>query len=151
MRGRKPKPAALRAITGRGGDLPSLSASRPPDAPGWLSDRAAGFWAPLVVALSVRRVLTPADGLALGMVAEALADWRAARDAIEAAGGETYEAATEAGAVMLRPHPAVAQRNDAWRRVMAGLAEFGLSPASRERVSPGDAGPVDPLAEEYFR
>lgn len=58
----------------------------------------------------------------------------AARDAIEAAGGETYEAQTESGAIMFRAHPAVAMRNDASRRVQAAKAEFGLTPASREKV-----------------
>ena len=115
----------------------------------FLSQRAARFWPGLADTLAARGVLTEADGLALAMLCEALADWQAARDAIDAAGGETYEARTESGAVMHRAHPAVAMRNDAWRRVQAAMAEFGLSPASREKVS-ANAPALDPVAAEYF-
>jgi P27 family predicted phage terminase small subunit len=99
--------------------------------------------------LGARGALTEADGLALAMLCEALGDWQAARDAIEAAGGETYEARTESGAIMFRAHPAVAMRNDAWRRVQAAMSEFGLTPASREKVA-ANPDPLDTIAAEYF-
>jgi P27 family predicted phage terminase small subunit len=149
MKGRKPTPASLRAITGRGKPAPALCATGQPSPPAFLSERGAQFWPGLADMLAVRGVLTEADGLALAMLCEALGDWQAARDAIEAAGGETYEAQTESGAIMFRAHPAVAMRNDAWRRLQAGMAEFGLTPASREKVA-ADLGTLDPLAGKYF-
>jgi phage terminase small subunit len=36
---------------------------------------------------------------------------------------------------MKRPHPAVAIRADAWRRVERMLGKFGLTPSDRTRVS----------------
>ena len=42
------------------------------------------------------------------------------------------------------------QRADAWRRYVAGLAHFGLSPSSRGKVQV--AAPVDPASKgsKYF-
>lgn len=149
MKGRKPTPASLRAMTGRGKPAPALCTTRQPDPPAFLSQRGAQFWPGLADMLAARGVLTEADGLALAMLCEALGDWMAARDTIEAASGETYAAQTESGAIMFRAHPAVAMRNDAWRRVQAALSEFGLTPASREKVA-ADMEALDPLAGKYF-
>jgi len=77
---------------------------------------------------------------------EARADWLSARDEITAAGGETY--VTEAG--LIKAHPAVAMRNDAARRLQSLLAEFGMTPSSRSKVSAKDEdGKADPAAK-YF-
>ena len=50
---------------------------------------------------------------------------------------------------MIRPHPAVAVRQDAWKRVVTLLRDFGMTPSARTRVSGGDAPTDDPL-EAFF-
>ena len=92
------------------------------------------------------QVLTDADPVALGLLCDALAEYIAARAEVERA-GRTYETVSESGGVMIRAHPAVAIQADAWRRAKLMLTEFGLTPASRAKVSVADAGPADPLEE----
>lgn len=92
------------------------------------------------------KVLTTADPIALGLLCDALAEYIAARAEVEKA-GRTYETESESGSVMIRAHPSVAIQADAWRRAKLMLTEFGLTPASRAKVSVTDAGPVDPVAE----
>jgi P27 family predicted phage terminase small subunit len=93
-------------------------------------------------------VLTVADRAALALVCTALAEHEAAA-AVVATKGATYEAVTEAGTILHRQRPEVAIASDAWRRAMRGLAEFGLTPASRGRVEATPQRPRDP-ASEWF-
>jgi P27 family predicted phage terminase small subunit len=79
------------------------------------------------------RVLTEADGEALALAADALADYVTARGVIQKK-GHTYETKTEAGAVMVRPRPEVSIASDAWKRARLMLLEFGLTPAARGKV-----------------
>jgi P27 family predicted phage terminase small subunit len=94
-------------------------------------------------------VLADGDLIALGLLCETLAEWIEARDTV-ARDGATYEATTEAGAVMYRAHPAVAQRSDAARRVQSLLSEFGLTPSARAKVRGLPDLPGDDPAAEYF-
>ena len=49
---------------------------------------------------------------------------------------------------MHRPYPQVAIASDAWRRSMTMLTQFGLTPASRSKVSAlGGDGEKDPFEE----
>jgi len=57
---------------------------------------------------------------------------------------------TGSGDEMHRPYPQVAMVQNAWKRVLDGLREFGLSPSSRSKVSELPGGAVDPL-EEFMR
>jgi P27 family predicted phage terminase small subunit len=97
------------------------------------------------------RVGTEADGLALELAASALAEYEAAARVI-LADGPTYEARTEAGAIMHRARPEQAIAADAWRRAMSMLLQFGLTPASRSKVEarpefePENASDAGPLA-----
>ena len=91
-------------------------------------------------------VATSADPVAVGLLCDALAEYVAARAEYER-DGLTYESTTEKGGTMLRAHPAVGVASDAWRRAKLMLTEFGLTPASRAKVSTKEPGPVDPLAE----
>ncbi|MFK8827308.1 phage terminase small subunit P27 family, partial [Citrobacter freundii] len=36
---------------------------------------------------------------------------------------------------MIKPHPAAMMKADAWKRLRAMLAEFGMTPSSRSKVS----------------
>ena len=153
MPGRKPKPPALRALTGGRKGKPS----EPPaarltdiDAPGYLSERALRFWPELASLTAQMGILSDGDRIALPLLCEALADWTAAKATI-AAEGATYSAVTESGATMHRAHPAVAQRADAARRVQSLLGEFGLTPSARAKVQGLPDLPDNDPAAEYFQ
>jgi len=89
------------------------------------------------------QVMTGADPVALGLLCDALADYMAARAVVEKEGA-SYETEGDAGK-MLRQRPEVYIAADAWRRAKLMLTEFGLTPASRAKVSAADVGPADPL------
>lgn len=59
----------------------------------------------------------------------------------------TYRSETQNGDVLIKAHPAAAMKADAWKRIRAMLAEFGMSPASRAKVNTAGPDNVDPLAE----
>lgn len=87
----------------------------------------------LVAALKGLGVMTRADGLALELTAQALAEYRTAVGTLLRE-GQSYQATTEAGAVMHRARPEQAIAADAWRRAMHGLEQFGLTPVARGKV-----------------
>ena len=152
MPGRKPKPPALRALTGgktrpQAGSSSARLSDRTP--PAFLSDHAAQHWPALADLLADMGVMADGDRLALALLCEALAEWIEAGQTI-AQHGATYEAVTEAGAVMHRAHPAVAQRADAARRVQSLLSEFGLTPSARAKVAGLPELPGDDPAQRYF-
>ncbi|MBC7285458.1 MAG: phage terminase small subunit P27 family [Hoeflea sp.] len=150
-KGRKPTPSHLKIVRGtnradRGARNEPKPGRERPSAPADMSDRGRDAWGYVIGILDCMGVLTEADAMAVELMCEARADWLSARDAITAAGGETYK--TEAG--LIKAHPAVAMRNDAARRLQSLLAEFGMTPSSRSKVNAQDSdGKADPAAE-YF-
>jgi P27 family predicted phage terminase small subunit len=111
-----------------------------------MSDRGREAWGYVVAVLDRMGVLTEADAMAVELMCEARADWLSARDAIIEAGGETYK--TDAG--LIKAHPAVAMRNDAARRLQSLLAEFGMTPSSRSKVSAKEGDDKADPAAKYF-
>ena len=151
MRGRKPKPTSLQISEGDpskhgANKLRERLAAEPkaarglPPCPKHLAERARRvwrFWAAELEAMSLDR--RPDAQMLEGACV-----------AYEAA-IKSYETIEQQGSVIARkaldpvtgklvvvdvkPHPAVAQRNAAWLLVRAFCSEFGLSPASRTRLS----------------
>ena len=113
--------------------------SKPPE---WLSSSGRAAWTDILPILLILNVLTVADPVAFAMLCDALAEYVDAR-AVVGKAGATYW--TEGKSVMLRARPEVAIAADAWRRAKVMLTEFGLTPASRARVSGQPAGEQDPL------
>jgi len=146
----RPKPTALKLIQGNPGKR-TLNKSEPkprkgiPPCPEWLSERAQSAWAAIAPELEAMGILTLADDTALQGLCEAYADWRSA-SAIVRENGETYTTSTMNGDTSIKPHPAVAMRSDADRRLRAWLTEFGLTPAARAKLSGGKGSdePKDP-------
>lgn len=152
--GRKKTPTQLKLI--RGTDRPDrTNAAEPkpetgwPDAPHYLSERAAEAWPKVCRVLDDMGVLTKADGIAVTLLCEAFADWLEARAIVECEGA-TYQTESGGGALIVRAHPAVAMRNDAWRRVQSAAANCGLDPASRSKVKAADKNEKDDPAAKYF-
>lgn len=154
MKGRRPKPTHLKLVTGNPGKRPvnrkepKVPRSRP-SAPVHLSDKARETWGFVTGLLDRMGVLTEADSVALEMLCEAYADYLAARVELKAFGSDYYATETAGGDKMHRVHPAVAQKNDADRRIRAWLAEFGMTPSARARVRTDGQTEEDPAAS-YF-
>lgn len=138
LRGPAPKPTRLKLLAGTyRPDRVAPGEPRPlaaiPPRPRGLSAEGRRHWDRLARQLRPLQVVTLADGAALELLAEALGEWERA-SALVAKEGAVYRATTKSGTVLLA-HPAAKQAADAWRRAQRMLAEFGLSPSSRTRVS----------------
>lgn len=150
--GRPRKPTALKVVHGTKRkdrqipNEPKPSGSLSVEPPEWLSDKAEPWWHRVRPILVGMQVATDADPIAVGMLCDALAEYVAARDDVLKEGA-TYDCTTEKGGTMIRAHPSVAIAADAWRRAKLMLTEFGLTPASRAKVSTAVPGPADPLEE----
>lgn len=113
--------------------------------PAWLSDRAKEAYRELSEVLVGMQVLTKADRMALEMLCAAYSEWREASDFVKE-NGMTYETTSDAG-TMYRAYPQVAIASDAYKRIRSMMTEFGLTPASRSKVSAQGEQKKDPLAD----
>ena len=134
MRGRKPKPTHLKAITGNPGKRP-LNTAEPlppleiPACPQELNARAKAEWNRLAELLGDLHLLTPLDRAALAAYCAAYARWAEAQEHVE-----TYGALVKSptGFPMQSPWLTIANRQG---ELMLGIAsEFGFTPASRARI-----------------
>lgn len=157
MAGRKPTPTHLKLVKGNPGRRPLPAKGKPaerdsPPAPAHLTASARRAWDSVSAMLARAGVLALVDAMAVELLCEAYADWRAARDELTAFGSNYYQTVNQAGGIMHRAHPALAVMRDADRRIKAWLAEFGMTPSARTRidVAPASDEPADP-AEKYFR
>ena len=130
--------------------VPDVALPLPPD---WLSEKARQYWGDVGAVLLNMKVVTAADGPALMLLTETLAEWAEARQAVIGVDGRpgvglVYEMETEGGQTMRRPNPEVAQASDAMKRALRMLTEFGLTPSSRSKVSAlGGDKDTDPLSD----
>lgn len=154
-KGRKRIPDHLKVVRGtdradrRNDEAPTPAQVRPP-MPATLTDTAQANWDRFCTVLEGMGVLTIADEFALEQLVEAYSDWRQAHEVI-AAEGTHYETEGASG-LMIRAHPAVAMRSDGARRFQSLMSEFGLTPASRSKVSvaQGEGERDDPAAKYGF-
>ena len=135
MRGRKPKPTRLKVIAGNPGKRP-LNRNEPkpmtttPDCPPELSPAAQQEWKRLVSELSALNMLTNLDRVALATYCEAYALWVEAISAIRKYGTMVK---SPSGYPMQSPYLAIANKQA--EMMMRIASEFGLTPASRSRIS----------------
>jgi len=143
MRGRRPKPTRLKVLTGNPGKRP-LNEDEPrpeaaiPECPPELSPLARKEWDRLVGELSSLRMLTNLDRAALAAYCGAYALWAEATEAIQKYGAMIK---SPQGFPIQSPYLAIANRQ---AEIMMRIAsEFGLTPASRGRISaPAPSGPT---------
>jgi len=115
-------------------------------APDWLSERAAEIFAQLCATLDGMGIASPDDQFALSLLASRIEEVELMTAAVED-GGRTYEQKDEDGNVrMRRAAPEVGLRNEAMRHAQSLLAEFGLTPAARSKVSAGKPSEQNPFA-----
>lgn len=139
LTGRPRKPTALKVLEGNPGKRalpkaePKLRVSLP-SPPRHLDALARAKWTSIGKQLLEMRVVTDADAGALEALCMAYSTWRRAEKVL-AKEGLTYASVSDVGATVIKKRPEVEIAADAWRRFVAGLDRFGLSPALRGKVS----------------
>jgi P27 family predicted phage terminase small subunit len=150
--GRPPKPAELKRLEGTARkcrENARAPAGAPLEAlpmPPGLTEREQAAWAELAAVVAPMRVVTPSDVPAFRQMVTTRAMCAEARDDIRNE-GQTYTVVTESGAVK-RKNPSVEVLATFTKLHDVQLAQFGLTPAARQRVSaikPDAKG--DPLDE----
>ena len=148
--GRKRKPTEVKAVIGtlradRTNKSEPVRTGKLPQKPRDLSPIASKAWDDVVDILTEMRVLDRADGTTVELLCQARADWMEARAAIER-DGAYYTGPTG----VMRAHPLLGARSDASKRMLTLLAELGMTPASRSKVSAAPTDEQDDPAAEYF-
>jgi P27 family predicted phage terminase small subunit len=110
--------------------IPDVALGLPPD---WLTPTAKEYWQEIGGILLQMKLISYADTAAMSLLCDVLAQWVSVRVTI-AKRGRVYELLTPGGKVF-RARPEVAMEADLWRRAKTMLTEFGLTPASRSKVS----------------
>lgn len=147
--GRPRKPTALHVLEGtdrpdrtnRNEPTPTLTDDKPPV---WLKGRGRKGWRWIAPVVADMKILTDADKAALALLCDALGDYTECQEALRR-DGRFYETLTKLGERMIKPHPAVAQASDAWRRAARMMVEFGMTPSARSRVKAAAEKEVDPF------
>ena len=119
----------------------NLGTAEPPE---WLSERAAEIFAQLSATLLGMGIASPDDQAALSMLASRIEEIEICTAVIEDA-GRTYTTTATSGDKLVRARPEVAMRNEAMRHAQSLLAEFGLTPAARSKVSAGKSVEENPF------
>jgi len=143
--GRKKIPDHLKVLSGTAQPCrmnPDAPSANPGVAgcPDWLSERASELFAQISATLLGMGIASPDDQVALAILASRLEEVELMTAAIED-GGRVYT--QDSG--MRRAAPEVAMRNEAMRHAQSLLAEFGLTPAARSKVSAGKPADVNPF------
>lgn len=148
MRGRKPTPTALKLVRGNPGKRPVNAAEPTPptsadlECPDWLSAPAKEHWPAVAGQLRAAGLLSDIDHAALGLYCEAFARWKDANEKVVKLG-----AVVKSANGYPIPSPYLQVANQAYAQLTRMLAEFGMTPSSRSRVS---AKKPDP-AEQYAK
>ena len=135
MRGRKPKSTALKLIEGNPGHRP-LNHREPkpylciPSCPAHLSPTAKAEWKRLAHQLHDLGILTALDRSALAAYCQAYGRWTEAEKNLK-----TTPALLRTPAGYVQPNPWLAIANKNLELMHKFMAELGLSPSSRSRVS----------------
>lgn len=133
MKGRKPKPTALKLLNGNPGRRP-LNKLEPTPEPGipdplaQLTPEGMDHYRALTERLSAVRVLTVNDGPALSGLAQSIADYEQATGELARMGKVIL---TDRGAVK---NPWTTIQKQAFDQMQKGFTDFGLTPASRSRL-----------------
>ena len=151
MAGRPPKPAALKRLAGNPGKRPIKEEARVtvstkvPYPPRFLNDEGRAEWRRVIKLLIKAGLYSELDRTILAIYCSEYGAWREAMDKIEVEGKVLT---TDKGYRYPNPLQTIAER--ARTAAQSALQQFGLSPSSRSKVSPSDAGKEKSLAESLF-
>ncbi|WP_198027496.1 phage terminase small subunit P27 family [Aquamicrobium defluvii] len=131
-------------------DAPASIAGSP-EAPEWLSARAAELFDQLAMIIADMGIASVSDVGMLAMAASRLEEIEICTAMIEDGGrtfvsGVKYDDEGRIVSQQIKGHPAVAQRSEAMRHAQSLLVEFGLSPAARSKVSVSKPDEKNPFA-----
>jgi len=135
MRGRKPKPTALKISQGNPGRRP-LNTREPhpevgiPERPAHLGPEACAEWDRVTAILQVLGIITKIDRAALAAYCVAFARWVEAEQKLKEQG--LVVRAPQTGYPMQNPYLSIA--NTAMTQMIRLAAEFGMTPSSRSRL-----------------
>jgi P27 family predicted phage terminase small subunit len=148
MQGRLPKPVALKLLEGNPGkralhDQADVVPAEAPDPPDHLSGLARRVWHDKASDMARAGLISKLDAENFACYCEAVATWVEAKSMI-----------AKQGAVLLSPNgypvqnPYLAIANRAMEQIRTFGSEFGLSPASRARLTGGLGGAQGALFED---
>lgn len=130
----RPVPTALKLLRGNPGHRPINENEPKPDPgaemPDDLSPQAAEIWPQIAEQLQRANVLTQIDAPALALYCEAYARWKDANDKVVKLGAVVR---SPNGFPMQSPYLPIA--NKAFEQMRRMLIEFGMTPASRSKVT----------------
>lgn len=147
MPGRRPKPTALKRLTGNPGKRAlnhnePQTRSRRPKLPSHLGAVAQGEWKRLTRELRAMNLLASADADALAMYCQLYERWV---DASKQLTDKGMVVETENGFPVLSPYLSIA--NQCIKQMLRILIEFGMTPASRSRIQLPEGQAHDPLED----
>jgi P27 family predicted phage terminase small subunit len=121
-----------RAATRKGEPVLPIIVPQPPE---WLEPPAREAWDELVRAIGPMRVLTDADAIGLGHLAEYLSRWKHATKQL-ARYGDVLPVKDDSGAIIgFKRSPYVAMQLEYGLMVRRMMQEFGLTPSARTRLT----------------
>ena len=149
--GPRPKPTSLRILEGNPSRRPLNDKEAHPDkeipkCPDHLNEEAQKEWERISNKLFDLCLLTEIDGQALAMYCQAYANWKEATEQIKKTG--MIIRAAKNNYPILNPYMSIANR--AFEQMLALLAEFGMTPASRSRITVEKSGKKKDPMEKFF-
>jgi P27 family predicted phage terminase small subunit len=134
VKGRKPKPTAIKLLEGNPGKRPlnrkePKPAQKAPRCPAWLDDEAKKEWKRVGKVLEQMGMLTELDMAAFAGYCQAYARWKTAEDFITQHGDMVR---TPNGYIQQVPQVSIAQTN--LKIMLRFCEEFGLTPSARSRI-----------------
>lgn len=143
MRGRRPKPTAVKKAEGNPGKRPlnksEPSAGNKPSKPAYLGKYGSRMWDSMTKQLDKMGVLDAADQNSIMLWCLAYDDMRENREYCKDKGG-TFTVVDQQGNEIVREHPAARSARDAWKAMRGMLSEFGFTPAARARLGSSEEG-----------
>lgn len=158
MRGRKPKPPALKIIEGNRGKRPipevvePRRTDKPPKCPSWLNDEARKEWRRIVPELHELGLLSVLDVAALAAYCQSYARYAEAEAFLTEHGATEQRVGKFDTMTVLRAEVYLSKIQLSFIRQLC--SEFGLSPSSRARMilpKEKEEDPFDAFVEEGRR
>ena len=151
VRGRKPKPTAVKRLTGNPGKRKINRAEPRPkpdllDAPAWLDATAREEWRRVVPELRGLGIFTVLDRTTLASYCLAYSRWRRAEARLNSAAEMVSE--TDSGYEQKSPWTSISKQYADQMKALA--SELGFSPAARTRLVGESGGSGDP-DDEFFK
>lgn len=155
--GRKPKPTALRLVTGNPGKRalnkrePKIDLARPLPPP-FLNDDAKVEWGRVIEVLYTAGLMTRLDAAALAAYCQAYGRWAQAERAILRAQekGELNGLLMKTMNGNVIQHTLVGTANKAMQDMVRYAVEFGMTPSARSRVNASPDGKEEDAYKEFF-